>query len=340
MTSNTDKPIVLVSSNSKLFGSFFDVGLTSRLSQLTQWNRNASQTITPALRRALHNVEALITTWDSPPFFPEELLEWSPSLRIIAHCGGAVKTRFARPLFDRLVITNAPDPMAQHVAELAVTFLLYLARDVDRYRARLRGRSNAIYQELHISGGGEETVLGREVGLLGFGRIGRAVAGLLAPFGVSLLVHDPYVNAADASPMVRFAPLEEVLSASHLLIIAAGLTGETEGLLNRSRLRLMPRGSAIINVARGGIIDLEALTPMVLSGRLRCALDVTDPFEPLPPGHPLRRAEGAILTPHVGAISRSVRRAIASVVLSDLERFFSMQPVENRVTTAMLERMT
>jgi len=102
----------------------------------------------------------------------------------------------------------------------------------------------------------------------------------------------------------------------------------------------LPKGAAIINVARGGIIDLDALTSMVLRGRLCCALDVTDPLEPLPVRHPLRRAEGAILTPHVGAISRSVRHAIASVILSDIQRFFSGEPVENQVTAAMLDRMT
>jgi phosphoglycerate dehydrogenase-like enzyme len=211
---------------------------------------------------------------------------------------------------------------------------------VDGYRALLRGKSATIYQELHLSGSGEETILGSEVETLGFGRIGRAIADLLSPFSVRLRVHDPYIVPADLPPMVRHAPLDELLSTSRFLIVAAGLTPETEGLLNRKRLSLLPKRAAIINVARGGIIDLEALTPMVLRGRLRCALDVTDPLEPLPLSHPLRRAEGAILTPHIGANSRSVRHAIASVVLSDLERFFSSRPAENRVTASMLDRMT
>jgi phosphoglycerate dehydrogenase-like enzyme len=337
---SANRPNALVSSNASLFESFFDAGLVSRLTQLTDWQRNPARTVTPALRRTLRNAEVLITTWDSPPFFPEELLSWAPSLRMIAHCGGSVKTHFDRPLFDRLVITNAPDPMARHVAELAVTFLLYLARDVDRYRELLRRPSNAIYEQMHFSGGDEQTILGSEVGMIGFGRIGRAIHELLQPFGTRLLVHDPYLNPATAPPHVRFELLEEVLSASHFLILAAGLTSETAGLLNRKRLRLLPKGAAIINVARGGIVDMDALTSMVLRGRLRCALDVTDPLEPLPVRHLLRRAEGAILTPHVGAISRSVRHAIAGVILSDIQRFFSGEPVENRVTAAMLDRMT
>jgi phosphoglycerate dehydrogenase-like enzyme len=134
--------------------------------------------------------------------------------------------------------------------------------------------------------------------------------------------------------------LENVLSSSHYLILAAGLTEETKGMLSRKRLGMLPRGAAVINVARGGLLDLEVLTAMVLSRRLRCALDVTDPDEPLPSEHPLRKAAGAILTPHVGAISRAVRHEIAQIIMADLERFFRGQPVENRVTTEMLARMT
>lgn len=340
MSAKSEKPIALVSSNAKLFTSFFDAERVSRLTQLSRWERNPARTITPTLRQALGKAEALITTWDSPAHFPEDLPDWAPNLRIIAHCGGAVKTRFARPLFDRLVIVNSARPMARGVAELAVTFLLYLARGVDRYRELLRRPSNAIYEQLHLTGGGEQGLFGRQVGMIGFGRIGRSIAELLAPFGVRLLVHDPYVDPGTAPPLVRFAPLQEVLSASHYLILAAGLTDETNGMLNRKRLGMLPKGAAVINVARGGMIDLDALTAMVLRGRLRCALDVTDPLEPLPARHPLRRAEGAILTPHVGSDSPSVRYEIASEILSDLERFFAGQPVTNRVTADMLDRMT
>lgn len=337
--SNSDRPVALVATNATLFNSFFDADRKNELTGLTSWERRSDKKITPAYRKALGNVEVLITTWDSPAHFPEELVEWAPKLRLIAHCGGEVKKRFARPLFDQLTITNAP-PGPNHVAELAVTFLLYMVRDVDRYRNLLRKPSNAIYDELHANGGGEQTIIGREIGMLGFGRIGRCIADFLAPFGVRMVVHDPYVKPETAPSFVRFASLDEVLTRSQYLILAAGLTGETTGLLNGKRLRMLPRGAAIINVARGGMVDLDALTKMVLAGRLRCALDVTDPYEPLPLRHPIRRAEGAIVTPHVGAISRSVRDGIASMVLADIERFLSGKPVENRVTPDMLDRMT
>jgi phosphoglycerate dehydrogenase-like enzyme len=340
MRPSSKKPRVLVSSNLKLFGSFFTPEHQARLSGWADWHRLASRTVTSEMRKELKEADALITTWDSP-VFSEELLGWAPRLRIISHCGGAVKGRFPRLLFDRLVIANAASPMARHVAELAVTFLLYFARDVDRYRELLRRPSNAIYEEMHLSGGGDQTILEREVGLIGFGRIGRAIADLLVPFGTRLRVYDPYVAPESvACGTVQLDSLEAVLAESQYLIVAAGLTDETRLMLNRKRLAILPRGAVVINVARGGLVDLDALTRMVLKGRLRCALDVTDPLEPLPGRHPLRRASRAILTPHVGAISRAVRHAITDIILADLARFFAGEPVENRVTAEMLDRMT
>jgi phosphoglycerate dehydrogenase-like enzyme len=335
-----NKPRILFSSNHKLFESFVTPAHEQQLTRIADWERASERGLTAGFRKQLKDIDGLITTWDSPPHFAEELLEWAPRLQIISHCGGGVKTRFARSLFERLVITNAASPMSRHVAELAVTFLLYFAREIDDYRELLRGRSNAVYEQMHVSGGGDQTILNREVGIIGFGRIGRAIVDLLSPFGTRVRVHDPYVAGENLPPNVIADSLENVLAASDFLIVAAGLTEETAGMLNRKRLLLLPRNAAVINVARGGIIDLHALTKLVLKHRLRCALDVTDPLEPLPVGHPLRRARGAILTPHVGAISRSVRHEITSIVLGDLGRFFSGKPVENRVTATMLDRMT
>ena len=103
--------------------------------------------MTPRLRAALATAEALVTTWDSPRL-DERLLELAPRLRVIGHCGGEVKGRFARPLLRRLTVTHAPAPMAGVVAELAVAFLLYSARNVDAHRASLRRPSNAAYRRL------------------------------------------------------------------------------------------------------------------------------------------------------------------------------------------------
>jgi phosphoglycerate dehydrogenase-like enzyme len=334
------RPRALVLAPEALFRSFFDAPRQRRLARACRFTRLAATRLTPGMRSALREAEALVTTWDSPTF-GEELLALAPRLRLVVHCGGEVKRRFARPLFERLTIANAPGPMAPCVAELAVTFLLMAVRRVDEHRAALSRPSNAVYAALHTHGAGSETLRGRRVGILGLGRIGRETARLLGPFGPRLLAHDPYVSPRVAHSLgVTLVPLRRLLRESELLVVAAGLTDETRGLLDRATLRLLPDGATVVNVARGGIVDLPALTAEVRSGRLRCALDVTDPLEPLPEGHPLRRMKGAVLTPHVGAAAVEVRRAMADIVTDALERFFAGRRVRTRVTPAMLDRMT
>jgi hypothetical protein len=156
----------------------------------------AGRALTPSLRRMLAQADVLVTTWDSPRF-GEDLPKIAPRLRMIAHCGGEVKGRFARPLFARLTITNAPGPMARFVAgagrgrscstrRATSTGIAKPCAAVERGYARFI--ASARRRTRRSSTG--------PVGLLGFGRIGRAIAAMLAPFGVRLLVHDPYVPAA------------------------------------------------------------------------------------------------------------------------------------------------
>jgi len=332
-------PNLIVCAGRELFTSFFPAALERRLSRLFRWQRDGARKINPALRAKLATAQALITAWDSP-HLPRDLSRLAPGLRIIAHCGGEVKSRFARSLFNDLTVTTAPAPMARATAELGAALLLYGARNVDFYRDQLRARSNQVYADLHLHGAGD-SLIGREVAMIGFGRIGRALVELMRGFELQWLVYDPYVPKSLAHQYrVRIASLQTLLPRAHLLVLTAALTEETRGLLSRDRLSRLPDGAVVINIARGGLVDLAALTREVQRKRLRCALDVTDPLEPLPIGHPLRTLPGAIVTPHMAASNRRVRHEMAQVVLDDLENFFSGHKVKNRVTTAMLDRMT
>jgi phosphoglycerate dehydrogenase-like enzyme len=332
------RPRVVVSAGEDLFESFFPPGHQARLTRLCHWQRDGARTLTRGFRRSIASADALITTWDSPRF-GEDLLQLAPNLRVIGHCGGEVKARFAAPLFDRLTIANAAGPMARATAELGAAFLLYCARDIDRYRIAVR-KSNRIYAEVH-SNGTAEFLYGREVAMIGFGRVGRALVDLLRGFDLRWIVYDPFADASLAKNYpVEFQALEPLLQRADLLVLTAALTDLTRGLLNRKRLSLLRDGATVINIARGGLVDLPALTREVRRNRLRCALDVTDPEEPLPVNHPLRNLPGAILTPHMAGGTRQVRHEIAATVMNDLESLFRGKAVQNRVTRAMLDRMT
>jgi phosphoglycerate dehydrogenase-like enzyme len=333
------RPSLLISAGDELFASFFSSRQQRRLGERFHWQRYGTKTLTADFRRSLATAEALVTTWDSP-HFGDDLPCMAPQLSMIAHCGGEVKSRFSPSLFKRLTITNAAAPMARATAELGAALLLYCARNVDFYRSELRKRSNRIYNEVHLHGS-SESVAGRTVAMIGFGRIGRALVNLLRGFDIKWLVHDPYApRSLSRKYPVHFVGLQQLLPQAHILVLTAALTEQTRGLLARQNLAQLPDNAAVINIARGGLIDLDALRKEVRKGRLRCALDVTDPQEPLPAADPLRKMHGAIVTPHIAGSGQQVREEIAGVVMDDLERFFSGKRVENRVTTSMLGRMT
>ena len=332
-------PRLVISARKELFESFFSPWAVKRLDRAFAWERVGTSYITREFRKRVQGAEALITTWDSPTF-AADLRQSAPSLRIISHCGGEVKSRFARPLFDSLTITNAAGPMARATAEMGAAMLLYCARNVDFYRAALRKKSNLIYEQVHLHGA-PESITGGTVAMIGFGRIGRALVDLLRGFNLNWRVHDPYADRGLARKYpVKFVSLRDLLPKAHLLVLSAALTEETRGILEKESLATLPDGAAVINIARGGLIDLMALRREVRSGRLRCALDVTDPTEPLAVDDPLRTIPGSIITPHIAGSGHHVRHEIARVVLDDLERFFKGNRVRNRVTAAMLDRMT
>lgn len=334
------KPTIAILAGKDLFSSFFDERRQRRLSDLAHWKRVAPADCASRIPLSLQGVQVLITTWESP-YLSAQMVKCMPSLKMIAHIGGEVKKRYERSLFRDLTIVNTAEPMARPTAELGAAFLLYAARNIDYYRAALRKRSNRIYDEAHIGGGVSESILSREVGMIGFGRVARALVEMMRGFDVRWRVYDPYAPKALATKMpVTFDSLNGVLGRSSLLIVAASLTERTRGILNSERLSRLPDGAVLINIARGGLVDLAALTREVASGRLRCALDVTDPEEPLPLGHPLRRLPGAITTPHIGGGGRKTRGEMADVAMAELERFFRGAPVKHRVTTKMLSRMT
>lgn len=333
-TSAAARPRVLLLASDALFPHFFPEPVLARLSEVAEWERHSGREDSQELRARLAQADALMTTWHSP-FLRAEML--GTRVRLIAHCGGEVKSRVAQEVFDLVKVTNAAEPMAAPVAEMALALALTLVRRLPQYAAEMR--AGVIRTNEYVSSG--ETLRGRTLGLVGFGRIGQSFAQLIEPFGVRLLVADPYISAAAVSIYKgTLVGLDELLSASSVVVLAAGLTPETQNLLDARRLSLMPDGAYLINVARGGLIDTEALMAELRAGRITAALDVTDPLEPLPPEHELRRLPNVLLTPHIAAGGIEMRRAIGEVAVEEVVRFFKVERLQNIVTREMLATMT
>ena len=320
------RPNVLVLASDVLFHHFFTETSLEKLAEVTSWTRSALREDSSELRSQIANADVLMTTWHSP-FLTAEML--GPRVKLIAHCGGEVKSRVSEDLFEIVTITNAADPMARGVAEMALALTLTLVRRIPDYAAEMRNGVSRTNE--YVSEG--ETLFGRRIGIVGFGRIGRAFAKLLQPLGVEILVSDPYAK-------VDSVQLDELVRTCSVVVLCAALTPETRGMFDQRRLSLLADGSYLINVARGGLIDLDALSAALRSGRLTAALDVTDPLEPLPPDHELRRLPNVILTPHIAAGGIEMRREIGAIAVAEVIRFAKGEPPLNRVTREMLVTMT
>ena len=327
---------VLVLASDVLFSHFLPESLCARLSLVANWSRNSERENSPRLREEIAHADALITTWHSP-FLDRSILGPTPRVRLIAHCGGEVKSRVAEEMFDQITVTNAAEPMALPVAEMALAMMLTLVRRLPMYSEEMR---NGVARTNEFASLGE-TVRGRKIGLIGFGRIGRAFARLIEPLGAELLVSDPCCpSEIVAAHHGRLVQLDELLRSCSIVVLAAGLTSESRDLLDKKRLALLPDGAYVINVARGGLIEMNALLSELRTGRLSAALDVTDPLEPLPPEHELRGLSNVLLTPHIAAGGIEMRRAMGAIAVEEVVRFCRDEPLQNVVARKMLATMT
>jgi glyoxylate reductase len=205
-------------------------------------------------------------------------------------------------------ITNTPDVLTEATADLAWGLILAVTRRVVEADHYLReGRFKGWALDFMLGSG----LQGRTLGVVGYGRIGRATARRGLAFGMNLVYHD-LEEQENPDPPARFVQLEELLGASHVVSVHAPLTAETHHLLDERRLRQMRPGSFLINTARGPLVDEDALVRVLASGYLGGAgLDV---FEHEPEVHPgLVNRSDVVLLPHLGSATLETRAAMAEL---------------------------
>jgi phosphoglycerate dehydrogenase-like enzyme len=265
-----------------------------------------------------------------------------PALRAILHAAGSVKGFLAPEVWSRgILVTTAADANARPVAEYTLAAILLAGKDIPALAAeyardpsfRVTPGRRTVTGESATANPGWSGIgnYGRTVGIIGASRVGRQVIDLLGPFDFQVLLYDPRVRADDPVPRrVERTGLADLLRRSSIVSIHAPLLPETRGMLGSRQLALMRPGSVLINTARGGIVDHDALAGAVRDGGLRAILDVTSP-EPLPADHPLRGLPGVILTPHVaGSLGNELRR-LGQSVTTELELFAAGQPARSAV---------
>ncbi len=225
------------------------------------------------------------------------LMDRAPDLLVIARTGiGYEKIDVASATARGIAVCNAPDAPTTSTAEHAIALMLAVAKRLEVAQNALRtgGRDFfASHNGLELSN--------KVIGIVGAGRIGGSVAAIASVLGMRVIAHDPFVKA-DAAGVIEFVPtVDELLERSDVVSLHIPLTEESRHIIDRNAIARMRDGAILINTARGGLVDQEALVEALEAGRLFGAgLDVTDP-EPLPPDHPLLRRADVVVTPHIAA---------------------------------------
>ncbi|MCX5230910.1 2-hydroxyacid dehydrogenase [Streptomyces sp. NBC_00233] len=251
------------------------------------------------------------------------LLASAPRLRVVQSLSAGVDD-LAKSVPAGVTLCNARGVHDTSTAELAVTLALASLRGIPDF---VRGQDIEDWRT-----GYRPALADRTVMLIGYGSIGAAIENRIAPFECQLLRVARRARSVPRGPVHAVDELPELLPQADVVIVTVPLTEETHGLLDARLLALMPDQSLLVNVSRGSVVDTDALLTELTAGRLRAALDVTDP-EPLPPGHPLWHAPHTLISPHVGGNSSAFLPRALRLIRTQILRHVAGEPLENVIPT-------
>ncbi len=246
-----------------------------------------------------------------------ERLNRAPKLRAIINVEGNFQPNidYAGCLERGIYVLNAGVAYSYAVAEMAVGFALAMARGIPQADRRFR-EGKEVYGRIS----NEESFLLRRkrVGLIGYGSLGRALAPLLRPFGCELYAYDPwlpdgYLVEQGLSPL----PLRELLASCTVIYVLAGATTDNRAMLGREELNLIKKDSIFVLLSRASVVDFDALTAHLKTGRFRAAIDVF-PEEPFARNHSIRTLDNVLLSAHrAGGLAESYQ-LMGEMVIDDL----------------------
>lgn len=308
--------------------SFSDLGieddiLASAGHQIVAWKDKKPASELTAL---VADADAVITQ-----FAPinADVINSMRNARVIVRYGiGVDNVDLAAARAKKIPVCNVPDYCIDEVADHTLAFLLATTRQVVTSSNAVKAGTWGLAASLDQF----KALKQLTVGVVGFGRIGREVVSRLKPFRCCILAHDPFASAASVEEAGgKAVTLNELLAQSDVVTLHCPSTPETRGLLNAESLAKTKRGVIVINVARGDLIDPDALTAALQSGHVSAAaLDVFNP-EPVPADHPIRSMDNVILASHIASVSgpavRKLRETVARLALTAL----SGQPLPNVV---------
>jgi D-3-phosphoglycerate dehydrogenase / 2-oxoglutarate reductase len=247
------------------------------------------------------------------------LIDACPNLKVIVRGGVGLDTidyEYARS--KDIIVMNTPLASSASVAELAIGYMIMLARSLYRASSTMKAEK---WDKKSFEG---DEIGGKTLGIIGYGNIGHEIAKRALALGMQVIAYDPYVTSPNS---VKLVPFEKLLKESEYISLHVPKTQETTNMLSAEQFALMKDGVRIVNCARGGIIDEEALYEALTSGKVSgAALDVF--AEEPPTDWKLLKLDNVIASPHLGAATKEAQARVGAEVAQKLIEFAqSVQPV-------------
>jgi len=259
---------------------------------------------------ALDGIIALLSDFMDKDFFQR-----APRLKVVSNYAvGYDNIQVAEAAKHNIVVTNTPDVLTEATADIAFGLILGASRRM--------GEAERLVRKGEWKSWGPTLLLGHDVygttlGIVGLGRIGKAVARRARGFSMKIL-HTGRTRENDPETGSRWVPLEELLASSDILSLHCPLNESTRHLINRKTLSLMKPSAVLVNTGRGGLVHQEDLYEALAKGVIAAAgLDVFDP-EPFPADHPLLSLENVLALPHIGSASVAAREGMAMLAAENL----------------------
>ena len=246
----------------------------------------------------------------------KEVIEKS-NLKIIGRAGVGLDNIDMEAARKRgIMVVNSPEASTISVAELVIGSLIALTRNIVRAHMSMR---EGKWERNKFMG---NELFGKTIGIIGFGRIGREVALRAIAFGMDVLVYDPGITVEDTREYnCRLLDLDGLLENSDIVTLHVPLTDNTRGMIDERRLNMMKDSAILVNIARGGLVDEEALYKVLKENKIKGA--VLDVFEEEPPrDSKLLGLDNVVLTPHLGASTEEAQINAGTVVVEKLRNFF------------------
>lgn len=271
--------------------------------------------------------EVIITVYGNK--LDNKVIDAAPKLRMIANFGAGydnIDVGYAGS--KGIVVTNSPDPVTEPTAELAMGLMIAVARrmaEMDRL-LRSRGVTWGVMRNLST------TLVGKRLGIIGMGAIGKALARRAEASGMEVVYHNRKPVKANVELVVNadYLDLEELLQTSDVVSLNMPLTLETKGMIGARELSMMKPSAYLINTARGPVVDQQALIDALRDGVIAGAgLDVYE-NEPLVPDE-LLDMDNVVLIPHLGTATHETRKQMSTLVAKNIKVFFSGEVPPNRV---------